>query len=168
MKIAVTGAGGFIGSALCQYLTANGHQIWALSRGELEEPNFAEHETVIHCAALAHRTGTERPSDDGLPIGYIDKYNVYHEITQFDAQNPVYGHLKNSATAYLNDKREQVYGYLNFSIAKEIKKNLRIAINAYNFLNLKYQEVYVGSTGTTTYDNFINPVSVTAGLTIKF
>lgn len=111
---------------------------------------------------------TIRPSDDGLPIAYIDQDYKYHKIDQFDANHPIYGHLKNSATANLNDKREHVYGYLNFSIAKEIKKNFRIAINAYNFLNLKYQETYNSASGTTTYDDFINPVSVTAGITLKF
>lgn len=110
---------------------------------------------------------TERPQDDGLPIAYIDQDYRYHEIQNFDVNNPIYGHLKNSATALLNDKREQVYGYLNFSVAKEIKKNLRISINAYNFLNLRYQEVHTGATGTQSFDDFITPVSVTAGLTLK-
>ncbi|MEJ5018882.1 NAD-dependent epimerase/dehydratase family protein [Ochrobactrum vermis] len=61
MKIAVTGAGGFIGSALTQMLTGEGHEVLPLSRNELSDPDLSDVETVVHCAALAHRTGAERP-----------------------------------------------------------------------------------------------------------
>ncbi|MFB8341159.1 NAD-dependent epimerase/dehydratase family protein [Brucella cytisi] len=64
MKIAVTGAGGFIGSALTQMLIGEGHDVLPLSRNELSDPDFSSVETVIHCAALAHRTGSERPDAD--------------------------------------------------------------------------------------------------------
>ncbi|MEL4375282.1 NAD-dependent epimerase/dehydratase family protein [Brucella cytisi] len=64
MKIAVTGAGGFIGSALTQMLIGEGHDVLPLSRNELSDPDFSSVETVIHCAALAHRTGAERPDAD--------------------------------------------------------------------------------------------------------
>ncbi len=64
MKIAVTGAGGFIGSALTQVLTGEGHEVLPLSRNELSDPDFSGVETVVHCAALAHRTGAERPDAD--------------------------------------------------------------------------------------------------------
>ena len=61
MKIAVTGAGGFIGSALTKMLTGEGHDVLPLSRDNLSAPDFSGVETVVHCAALAHRTGAERP-----------------------------------------------------------------------------------------------------------
>jgi len=61
MKIAVTGAGGFIGSALTQMLAGEGHEVLPLSRNDLSDPDFSGVETVVHCAALAHRTGAERP-----------------------------------------------------------------------------------------------------------
>ncbi|WP_273785408.1 NAD-dependent epimerase/dehydratase family protein [Brucella intermedia] len=61
MKIAVTGAGGFIGSALIKMLTGEGHDVLPLSRNDLSAPDFSGVETVVHCAALAHRTGAERP-----------------------------------------------------------------------------------------------------------
>ena len=64
MKIAVTGAGGFIGSALTQVLIGEGHDVLPLSRNELSDPDFSGVETVVHCAALAHRTGAERPDAD--------------------------------------------------------------------------------------------------------
>jgi len=61
MKIAVTGAGGFIGSALTQMLAGEGHEVLPLSRNDLSDPDFSGVETVVHCAALAHRTGADRP-----------------------------------------------------------------------------------------------------------
>ena len=64
MKIAVTGAGGFIGSALTKMLVGEGHDVLPLSRNELSDPDFSGVETVVHCAALAHRTGAERPDAD--------------------------------------------------------------------------------------------------------
>nr|WP_182506346.1 MULTISPECIES: NAD-dependent epimerase/dehydratase family protein [Brucella/Ochrobactrum group] len=61
MRIAVTGAGGFIGSALTQMLAREGHEVLPLSRNALSGPDLSGVETVVHCAALAHRTGAERP-----------------------------------------------------------------------------------------------------------
>ncbi|MGP3711990.1 NAD-dependent epimerase/dehydratase family protein [Brucella sp. RRSP16] len=61
MRIAVTGAGGFIGSALTQMLAGEGHEALPLSRNALSGPDLSGVETVVHCAALAHRTGAERP-----------------------------------------------------------------------------------------------------------
>ena len=61
MRIAVTGAGGFIGSALTQMLAGEGHEVLPLSRNDLSDPDFSGVETIVHCAALAHRTGAERP-----------------------------------------------------------------------------------------------------------
>ncbi|WP_139975574.1 NAD-dependent epimerase/dehydratase family protein [Ochrobactrum sp. CGA5] len=61
MKIAVTGAGGFIGNALTKMLLGEGHKVQPLSRNELSDPDFSGVQTVVHCAALAHRTGAERP-----------------------------------------------------------------------------------------------------------
>lgn len=64
MKTAVTGASGFIGSAVLCCLASEGYETLALSRNELSAPDFSDVETVIHCAALAHRTGAERPQAD--------------------------------------------------------------------------------------------------------
>lgn len=61
MKIAVTGAGGFIGGALTPMLAGEGHEVLPLSRNDLSDPDLSGVETVVHCAALAHRTGAERP-----------------------------------------------------------------------------------------------------------
>ncbi|MEN5297446.1 NAD-dependent epimerase/dehydratase family protein [Brucella sp. TWI559] len=66
MKIAVTGANGFIGSAVLGHLALEGHASLALSRNDLSNPDFYDVDTVIHCAALAHRTGAGRPQAEAF------------------------------------------------------------------------------------------------------
>ncbi len=66
MRVAVTGAGGFVGSALAARLREEGHTVAPLSRAELAEADFRAVDAVVHCAALAHRTGAERPDADAF------------------------------------------------------------------------------------------------------
>lgn len=58
MKVAVTGASGFVGRSLCPALSAAGHEAVAL---DLREPSrleaCGEAEAVVHLAAIAHRRG---------------------------------------------------------------------------------------------------------------
>lgn len=61
MTIAVTGAGGFVGSAVLRLLEQTGQSALPLSRENLAQANFTGIEAIIHCAALAHRTGAQRP-----------------------------------------------------------------------------------------------------------
>lgn len=70
MRIAVTGASGFVGRALCPALAARGHQVVALDRGAIGDmAQFSDWprvlagvDAVAHLAALAHRRdiGEER------------------------------------------------------------------------------------------------------------
>lgn len=57
MKIAVTGAGGFIGSAVLAHLEQAGHQAVRITRDRLAKPDFSGVEAIIHCAGIAHKTG---------------------------------------------------------------------------------------------------------------
>jgi len=65
MRIAVTGAAGFVGRALCPVLAARGHQVVALDRSAIGDvARFADWprvlagvDAVVHLAALAHRRG---------------------------------------------------------------------------------------------------------------
>lgn len=59
MKVAVTGASGFIGSALMPALLERGHEAVAVNRRAL---NLSGADAVIHLAGLAHRTGRNPPS----------------------------------------------------------------------------------------------------------
>ena len=52
MKVAVTGASGFIGRSLCAALSGVGHEVLAVSRGTSDVRNT---QAVVHLAAIAHR-----------------------------------------------------------------------------------------------------------------
>jgi nucleoside-diphosphate-sugar epimerase len=56
MKVAVTGAGGFIGSALCPLLIRQGHDVRRTERNALHD---LDAEAVVHLAAIAHRHAGE-------------------------------------------------------------------------------------------------------------
>jgi nucleoside-diphosphate-sugar epimerase len=58
MRVAVTGASGFIGRWLCTALTARGHEVRALSLRQPDERlDLAGAGAVVHLAALVHRRG---------------------------------------------------------------------------------------------------------------
>ncbi len=61
MNIAVTGASGFIGSHLLEYLKTRGHRPTALSRAELAQPelSFSGADAVVHLAGIAHSAGLD-------------------------------------------------------------------------------------------------------------
>ena len=69
MRIAVTGASGFVGQSVVPALRARGHQVVALDRdriGDLAgQPDWAAHlagsDAVVHLAALAHARGVDEP-----------------------------------------------------------------------------------------------------------
>ena len=52
MKVAVTGAGGFIGSTLCPVLIREGHEVRRAARDTLLDSDV---DAVVHLAAIAHR-----------------------------------------------------------------------------------------------------------------
>lgn len=110
---------------------------------------------------------TLRDAYAGTPIGYVNNNLEYKPIEHFDKSDPVYGHLALEPVSLLKKKLDKPYGYLNIAIAKEIRKNLRISINAYNFLNLRYQQAIYYTSGSITYESYINPFSITAGITLK-
>jgi nucleoside-diphosphate-sugar epimerase len=74
MRIAVTGASGFVGAALCHHLESRGHELACISRrgpvvGNLESCEFASEiaaaipacETIVHCGARIEKDILSQP-----------------------------------------------------------------------------------------------------------
>jgi UDP-glucose 4-epimerase len=61
-RIAVTGSSGFVGQAVVQHLRTAGHDVIGVSRKDLPTVDLSPIETIVHCAALAHRKGAGEPS----------------------------------------------------------------------------------------------------------
>lgn len=109
------------------------------------------------------------------PVGYIDKNFQFHTIGKFDSNNPEYGYLKLDPNVTLVDGAAVmstepvnlpfVYGNLNMRIAKEVNRQIRLTLNAYNVLNIR-PEYYNTITQTSVVYN--NPLSLSAGLSIQF
>ncbi|MFT4205168.1 MAG: TonB-dependent receptor [Chitinophagaceae bacterium] len=100
-----------------------------------------------------------------IPIGYLDKNLLYHPIENFDDSNPDYGYLRLTPTNQLETKLPFVYANVNVQVAKEIKKNIRLAVNAYNIFNIR---PHYTNTVTKSMAIYNDPVSLTAGLILKF
>lgn len=100
------------------------------------------------------------------PVAYIDNKGNTIPIQNFDAQNPVYGNLirKAEAGSFLADP-PFVYANMNLRIAKEIKKTIRVALFAYNFLDNKIQYVNPLTQIISVYNS---PVNVGAEVSFKF
>jgi nucleoside-diphosphate-sugar epimerase len=58
MRVAVTGATGFVGHQLCEALSRSGHEVLPV---DLRSSGFTRGEAVVHLAALAHR---HAPADE--------------------------------------------------------------------------------------------------------
>lgn len=75
-----------------------------------------------------------------------------------------------TSTSYNDETRQPIiYGVINLSVTKEIRKNIRIGISAYNAFNLRPQHVtYNEQTQAETITNYNSAPTVTGGVTIKF
>lgn len=63
MKIAITGASGFVGSRLAELIPKAGHEVISIDRGTIEIPAFQAASSVIHCAGLAHGAYSDAEHD---------------------------------------------------------------------------------------------------------
>ncbi|WP_343307487.1 TonB-dependent receptor [Chitinophaga niabensis] len=107
---------------------------------------------------------TDLPGKNNIPIGYLDEHLIYHPIKNFDVNDPDLGYLKLVADNASYTTLPFPYANINMQVAKEIRKNLRLSISAYNIFNIRpqyYNEV------TRSRTVFNSPLSLSAGLTVK-
>jgi UDP-N-acetyl-alpha-D-quinovosamine dehydrogenase len=121
MKVAVTGASGFIGRALCEALADSGHEVAPI---DLRRGQALVGDAVVHLAAIAHRRA--RPADiervnvwlaqevgrqaaaQGSPLVYVSSVKVHGEVSSapFTENSPLapkdaYGQSKARAESAL-------------------------------------------------------------------
>ena len=104
--------------------------------------------------------------DSQNPIAYINDRMEYFAIENFNPDDPVLGQLRLSPGKDVS--QPIIYGIVNMSIIKEIRKNLRFSLSAYNAFDLHpeyYKEMPDGSIVEFKYNN---PVSITGGISLKF
>lgn len=99
-----------------------------------------------------------------VPLGYLDKNLMYHPIENFDPNDPDIGFLRKTSIALSKTKLPFVYANINFQLAKEIQKNIRIAVNVYNLFNIRPQYFNNATLSRVIYNE---PISLTAGIMIK-
>ncbi|MBB6272430.1 outer membrane receptor for ferrienterochelin and colicin [Pedobacter cryoconitis] len=100
------------------------------------------------------------------PFAYLDKDGNYHAIDHFDPNNPDYGYLSLMANkASTQQSPPFVYSNVSLRIAKEMKKKFRIAVYAYNFLNIMPKYYNRISNSITTYNS---PVNVGGEISFRF
>ncbi len=105
---------------------------------------------------------------------YMQGIAIYDEnLRRIDAANlsapdliPQY----TTSASYRDETRQPIiYGVINLSVTKEIRKNIRIGISAYNAFNLRPQHVtYSEVSQTETIINYNSAPTVTGGISIKF
>ncbi|MDQ7948990.1 MAG: TonB-dependent receptor [Pedobacter sp.] len=145
---------------------ANNYQDWNLMSRVSTSTHIPKLGFVVNLLAdIAWQTVSKTDYSSQIPIAYMDRYLNRYEITAFDPKNADYGHLALSSLA--NSKSKLPFSYVNMSlrIAKEIKQKIRIAVNAYNFLNIRYRYYNPDNNSVSTYSY---PTSVGAELSIKF
>ncbi|HEX9398066.1 MAG TPA: NAD-dependent epimerase/dehydratase family protein [Burkholderiales bacterium] len=72
MRTFVTGASGFVGTALCAALRAAGHEPVPVSL-RLGTPRFDGAQAVVHLAGLAHRRGVDRRELERVNVGLSEE-----------------------------------------------------------------------------------------------
>lgn len=111
---------------------------------------------------------TKRPADSGHPIAYINREMEYKEIAHFDVNHPVYGFLTATPRDQINTYQYMIYGIVNMSVAKEVRKNWRLSITAYNAFNLHPEHYRIRADGTEEHFVYNRDLSVTGGISIRF
>jgi len=102
------------------------------------------------------------PASDMLAIGYINRAMQVIDIAEQDRGLEKYAYLKDQQTLFAEDKLPFVYSNFNVTIAKEIRKKIRLTIRGYNIFNIRPE---YNKPGTNSWTYYNTEPSLTAGIT---
>lgn len=111
-----------------------------------------------------NRTSSKYAGKIQQAVGFIGANGIAQSFPSGIEQIPVRDlRLKNGDIPF-------IYGCLNLSVAKEIKKRIRIAVTAYNVLDIRPEKLKYSGTNTDifTVTQYNNPISITGGISLKF
>jgi nucleoside-diphosphate-sugar epimerase len=89
MKIFVTGASGFVGTAVVQELIRSGHEVLGLARSEAAAHQLQQAGAAVHIGDLAQPAtllAAVEEADAVIHIGFIHDFTRFAEMCQLDAQ----------------------------------------------------------------------------------
>lgn len=103
------------------------------------------------------------PQRDNLAIGYLDRNLHYVEIPQSQRGDEQFEYLKRDLDVFSKQELPFAYANINMTIAKEIKKKIRLTLRGYNLFNILPRD---RKPGTNTWTVYNSPASITAGITL--
>ncbi len=96
-------------------------------------------------------------------IGYLDR-QLRTVLLSSDQENPLPSRNLNLTTT----DQKMIYAIFSMSVAKEINKQIRIAVTAYNTFNIRPEYNYNDpDTGTEAKTVYGSPLSITGGISLK-
>lgn len=94
--------------------------------------------------------------------------NEYLDINMQPIVKPIAEDIKRAISSASNDYEQPTFFIINLNAAKEIRKNIRIGINTYNFLNIQINKERKLSDGSVSRIKYSSPFSITGSISIKF
>lgn len=146
MKVAVTGAGGFLGRRICEALVKKGHEVFPMAmegentdglknvfRGDITNPSsfrIPECDSMIHCAGILE---SSHPTEEALmKVNYEGTINVFEKsvrscvdnfifISSISALGPL-GSRDQPMTEYMDPSPSDAYGRSKLEAEQYLKK----------------------------------------------